>query len=144
MELPTEVIKKIKDDTFKIGERIGDWEFVGNTTKPGDPKWNEWKNTKTGQSTMTIHDPVEKIDFGSCNHFFIVEKNGLAQCRKCGFGQRLVWGKQVVKDGKIYNIDKEANQSRIKSRNDRVEKLKKKRKSLLRRLKRKSPKKVRL
>lgn len=127
MELPQDIVKKLKDDTFNVGERIGDWEFKGNTTKPGDPKWNEWVNIKTGQSTLTIHKPIETIRYGDCEHYYeLLDNNGLVQCNKCEFGQRIVWGLQVVQNGKIYSIDKKANKLRIKAVQDSIDKHKSK------------------
>lgn len=85
------------DNPFKKGG----WKFKGNTTKPGDHKWDEYEDEKTGQKTLTIITPKKISDFDTCDHDYALIDGSNAQCKRCGHGQPIVWGLQIIKDGKI-------------------------------------------
>lgn len=83
------------------------WKYVGNSTKPGDPKWNEYEEVDgqgnpTGRRTMQVHTPKLVADF-NCDHYFDQLDSANAQCRKCTLGQRL-GATQIVRDGKIVRL----------------------------------------
>ena len=79
-----------------------DVEYIGNTTKPGNPLWDEYKDPTTGKSTLQIHDPVKISNFEHGEHYWnLIDNNGNIQCKTCGLGMRIVWGMEFVKDGKI-------------------------------------------
>jgi len=77
-------------------------KFVGNTTQPNNPLWNEYYDEK-GVSTLKEYQPRKISNFDTCEHFFKMIDGANAQCNKCGLGQKIVWGIQFVKDGKIIN-----------------------------------------
>lgn len=84
------------------------WKYVGNTTKPGDPKWDEFvevddKGKETGRRSLQIHTPKLIADF-NCDHFYKPIDGSNVQCTKCGHGQQIVWGLQIIKDGKIIEV----------------------------------------
>lgn len=85
---------------FKTG-----WKKVGNTTKPGNPLWDEYeevdgKGSPTGRKTLSTFTPKLVADF-NCDHFYELIDGSNAQCCKCTHGQPIVWGLQIIKDGKI-------------------------------------------
>lgn len=79
-------------------------KFVGNTTRPGNPRWDEYVDDQTGASTLEEHNPVKTTFFEGCNddHYFeLLDPNGNIQCNKCQFTSRIVWGPAILRDGKI-------------------------------------------
>jgi len=77
--------------------RVGDWEYQG-----GEGIWEEWKNVKTGQSSMKKYTMTKSSSFDTCDHYYQLFENGSdIQCAKCGLGGKIVWGKNFLKDGKI-------------------------------------------
>lgn len=85
----------MKDDKIKK---------VGNSTRPGNPLWDEYVDS-TGHSTLQIIDPVTIWEACKGKHYFIpIDSNGNLQCRKCGFGQRIVWGFHKLVNGKIIKL----------------------------------------
>lgn len=82
----------------------GNWNYKGNTTKPGKHIWDEYENEETGESTLEIHKEKKVSNFDNCDHSYkLIDNNSNFQCQKCGLGGRLVWGMQFIKDGKIVN-----------------------------------------
>lgn len=93
-----------------------DIEYVGNTTKPGNPLWDEYVNKKTGKSSLEIHDLKKVSNWDKCNHqgnWEILDGNGNLQCKKCGLGYKIVWGIEIVKEGKIIKVKQ--NQGKIEA-----------------------------
>jgi hypothetical protein len=78
-----------------------DWQRVG-----GEGIWTEYKNIKTGESTLRnfgkLTDMPDVLN-NNCDHYYelIDPKNSDVQCQKCGRGKKIVWGLQLLKDGKI-------------------------------------------
>lgn len=85
------------NNPFKKG-----WKFKGNTTKPGDHKWDEYENELTGESTLKVYTPKTVADF-NCDHFFEAVDGPNVQCNKCTLGQRL-GATQILRDGKIVRL----------------------------------------
>lgn len=83
---------------------MSNWQPKGNSTKPGNPLWNEYENEDTGESTLEIHTPQRISSYDTCEHFFVVDGHD-AICKKCGFGQRFILGLQTIKNGEIINLD---------------------------------------
>lgn len=83
------------------------WKYKQNTTKPGNPLWNEYvdvdsSGNETGRSTITTLNPVKISDYENCDHFFEYIDNGnSAVCRKCELGQKIVLGIHKIIEGKI-------------------------------------------
>lgn len=79
-------------------------EYAGNTTRPGNPIWDEYVDKRTGKSTLEIHEPK---DIPFCkpkdHNFQLLDANGNVQCSNCPSGTRIVWGLQFLKKGKIVN-----------------------------------------
>lgn len=76
------------------------WKYSGNTTKPGNPLWDEYVNESTKEKTLKTITPKLVADF-NCDHNYSPIDGSNAQCSKCGHGQKIVWGLQIIKDGKI-------------------------------------------
>ena len=76
-------------------------KFVGNTTQPSNPLWNEYYDEEKGTSTLREYQPRKISSFDTCKHFFKMIDETNAQCSFCGLGQKIVWGIQFVKKGKI-------------------------------------------
>lgn len=78
-------------------------KYKGNTTRKGEVRWDEYID-ESGISTLEIHTP--KVVWKACkNHYFIaVDKQRNVQCRKCGFGQKLVLGLHKLIKGKIVKL----------------------------------------
>ena len=76
-----------------------DWKYVGGTGI-----WTEYKNTKTGESTIKsfgkIKDLVDSIP-PECDCYYEIVSPGSVQCQKCGRGKKMVWGPQILRNGKI-------------------------------------------
>jgi len=78
------------------------YRFIGNTTKPGNKLWDEYVDKETGASSMNIITPKKISTFDTCKHYYDYDpQDSSAICRNCGLGHRLVWGIQIIKDGKI-------------------------------------------
>ena len=77
---------------------------VGNTTKPGNPLWDEYVDSN-GNSSLEVHDLVTVWTSckGKC-YYVPIDSNGNIQCKKCGNGQRIVWGLHKLKNGKIIKL----------------------------------------
>lgn len=78
------------------------WEKKG-----GEGLWEEWVNTKTGESSIKQHTP--KVVWKSCNqsdHKFQLTGNREATCEKCGFIRLLIIGQEIFQDGKITKLSK--------------------------------------
>lgn len=106
--MPSEFLEKAQSqlDGMKPGDSIehpktGDkWVYKG-----GKGVWAEFENVKTGESTIKEHKPEKITTIDECDeHNFKMIDGSNAQCTKCGFGQKIVWGKQIIKDGKIKNL----------------------------------------
>lgn len=83
---------------------MSSWKYKGNSTKPNNHVWDEYVDEETGESTLEIHTPKKISNFDTCEHYYEVEKNGHSvRCKNCGLGHTIVWGIQIVKDGKIVN-----------------------------------------
>lgn len=91
-------------ERLKKGDRLGDWEYRGNTTKPGNPLWSEFVNVKTGESTLKTHtlNPILTDDGHTCDgNYELVDNASNIQCKICERGMQIVWGYQTLQDGKI-------------------------------------------
>lgn len=98
--------KKYPVKTLKIGDVIGDpqngFRYLG-----GKGLWMNFENLQTGEQTIKEHSPKRISEWDKCSHqghWKAIGGNGNIQCSKCGFGQRIVWGKQIVKEGKLLNL----------------------------------------
>lgn len=89
-----------------------DLEYIGNTTKPGNPLWDEYRNKVTGKSTMEVHNLRKTSNWDKCKHqgfWRLLDPNGNIQCDNCGQGHRIVWGIEFCVDGKLTkNVPKTA------------------------------------
>lgn len=93
----------IDESRLKPGDVISGWEYKGNSTKPGNPLWNEWQNIKTGETTLKIYYPQDVIT--DQEHYYeYVDMNGNYQCRNCPIGGKLIFAYNQIKDGKIIKI----------------------------------------
>ncbi len=82
-------------------------KFVGNTTRPGDPKWDEYVDPDTGESTLEVHEPKNIPLCAPGDHiFYLIDANGNVACEKCPMGTRIIYGKQELVEGKIINLSK--------------------------------------
>ena len=80
------------------------WKYKGNSTRPGNPLWDEYINEDTGESTMKEYHLKKSSHFDKCHHYWkLIDSLGNVQCGKCGLGKRIVWGIEFVKNGKIVN-----------------------------------------
>jgi hypothetical protein len=98
--------KKYQVKDLKIGDVVGDpksgFKYLGGTGK-----WMNFRNLQTGEETVKTHNPKKISKWDTCEHqgnWKLIDSNGNIQCTKCGFGQRIVWGKQIVKKGKLLNL----------------------------------------
>lgn len=88
------------------------WKYKGNTTKPGNPLWDEYVEvdkggSETGRSTLTTYEPIKISNYDNCDHEFEYIDNGNSvACRKCGLGQRIILGLHKVVDGKVVTVRK--------------------------------------
>jgi hypothetical protein len=81
------------------------WKFKGNTTKPGNPLWNEYEDDETGEKTLQEHKPSKVSSFDSCKHYYeLIDSLGNVQCHKCGLGTRIVWGIYKLQNGQIVKM----------------------------------------
>jgi predicted secreted protein len=84
-------MKKSKDE---------EWVKVG-----GEGIWTEYKNVKTGESTMKNLGKIDDLPGKTydCDHYYeLCDPHGNSiQCQKCGLGGTIVWGLQILRDGKI-------------------------------------------
>ena len=85
-------------------QRKKEWRKRGNTTDPSKPYWNEYENEATGKRSLSIHTPQKITNFENCDHYFVPDANGNVQCKKCTFGTRIAWGLQIVRMGKIIDL----------------------------------------
>lgn len=103
----------IDGNQFKVGElKIGD--VIGDRNKGtgyqylgGKGKWMNFKNLQTGEESVQVHTLQKVSKWDECDHighWKNLDGNGNVQCENCGYGQRIVWGRQIVKDGNIYNL----------------------------------------
>ena len=84
----------------------GNLKYVGNSTNPSKPIWNEYID-ESGNSTLQVHEP-KKVWEACKKHFFVgVDNLGNLACRNCGFGQKIVWGIHILKKGKIIKLKKD-------------------------------------
>lgn len=86
-----------------MAKPTNDWVHVG-----GEGVWKEYKNVKTGESTIKSFGKLSEIpDITNfdCEHYWelLDPKASSIQCQKCGLGKVIVWGKQILRDGKIIN-----------------------------------------
>ena len=76
---------------------LSEWEY-----KSGNGVWTEYVNTKTGESTLKVHQMRKVSNWDECDHYYDLHEDGVSiQCDKCGKGGRIVWGTMFLKDGKI-------------------------------------------
>ncbi len=101
--LPDGKVINVDENKLTEGQVIGDWKFAGNTTKPGDAKWNEWVNLKTGQSTLQIHRP-QVIPSCEKHYFEFVDNNFNYQCRNCYVGGKLSLAFNKIVEGEIVKV----------------------------------------
>jgi len=90
-------------------------EYVGNTTSPGNPLWDEYIDKNTGKSTLEIHDLKQITNHDKCLHngnWYLLDNNGNLQCKKCSLGYKIVWGIEILKNGEIIK----PNYSNIKNK----------------------------
>jgi hypothetical protein len=106
--LPDGKVINVDENKLEIGQVVGDWQFQGNTTRPGDAKWNEWVNVKTGESTLKTFIPQ---DIPTCrDHYFeYTDNNFNYQCRGCYIGGRLSIDLNKIEDGKIIKVASKQN-----------------------------------
>lgn len=100
LRFPDGKISNVKEDELKEGDIVGDWKFTGNTTKPGSAIWNEWKNIKTGESTLKTYNP-QVVTCNSDHHFKYIDRNFNYQCMRCGVGGRATPDKYKLQNGKL-------------------------------------------
>lgn len=89
-----------------INANSPDLKYKGNTTKPGNPLWDEYMDS-TGQSTLEIHTKRKISEWDTCKHkkWDILDGNGNIRCNSCGLGRRIVWGiHKVTKAGKLVKV----------------------------------------
>jgi hypothetical protein len=78
-------------------KQVGDWEY-----KSGEGEWQEWVNTKTGESSIKTYTMHKVSSWDECDHKYqLLEYGSNIQCQKCGDGKKIVWGINFLKDGKI-------------------------------------------
>jgi len=95
-------------DKLKRGDIVGDWQFDGNTTKPGNPIWNEWINIKTGESTLKTYTP--QLVPSCVEHYYeFVDNNFNFQCRNCFVGGRLILAYTNIIDGRLVKVASKIN-----------------------------------
>lgn len=75
-------------------------KYVGNSTNPNNPAWNEYVD-KDGISTLQEHRPKEVWRACKKHYFVAIDPNGNVQCRTCGYGQHIVWGPDTIVRGRI-------------------------------------------
>lgn len=74
------------------------WEKVG-----GEGLWEEWKNKKTGESTLKTHELKKVWSAEGCDHYFEHEtpSSRIIICNKCGLGKKYNLGIDELKKGKL-------------------------------------------
>ena len=75
------------------------WEKVNEDDKG---RWNEFKNTETGESSIKEHKL--KVVWKSCkenDHFWEVTGNREVTCTKCGIGRTFILGLDKIVDGRL-------------------------------------------
>lgn len=83
------------------------WKLKGNTTKPGNPLWDEYvevgvNGEETGRSSLNTITPVKITNFENCDHYYEYENGGNdAMCKHCGYAHKIVAGLQLVQNGRI-------------------------------------------
>lgn len=80
-----------------------DLKYVGNSTNPKNKAWDEFVD-KNGVSTLEEHHPKEVWRACKKHYFISADTLGNVQCRKCGFGQKIVWGIHKLEKGKIITL----------------------------------------
>lgn len=68
-------------------------------------RWNELKNTDTGESSIKEHKL--KVVWKGCkggNHFFELSENREVTCNKCGFIRNFVLGIEKLEKGKLIEL----------------------------------------
>lgn len=89
-------------------------KYLGNTTKPGNPLWDEYEDTVTGESSLRVHELKQTSRWDTCRHagkWEVLDSLGNIQCGDCGQGHKLVWGMEIVKDGHIFKLEPPQNTS---------------------------------
>lgn len=79
-----------------------DFEYRG-----GSGIWTNWKNKKTGEESVQIHNPkVVKQWCKSDEHDFklVDPANRVIECTKCGYEQTFILGMQQFKNGRLINM----------------------------------------
>lgn len=78
------------------------FKFLGNSTDPSNRMWDEYEDTVTGRKSLSIIKPRKISNFDKCQHHYSFEvESSSAVCDKCGIGVPIVWGINIIKDGKI-------------------------------------------
>jgi hypothetical protein len=96
---------KLKNQPMPPNLKITPPNPAGNTTRPGNPLWNEYLD-EFGVSTLEKHTPRE-IWRACRKHYFVsCDTLGNVQCKNCGFGQKIVWGMHKLHKGKIIILNK--------------------------------------
>ncbi len=98
--------KTYDTNTLKKGDIIGDpqngYKYLG-----GKGLWANFKNLRTGEETLKVHNLKKVSSWDKCKHYWeLIDNNGNIQCKKCKLGQKIVWGKYIVKNGKLDKLKK--------------------------------------
>ena len=76
----------------------------------GSGLWTEFKNVRTGETTTKSLGKLSEIpkvttydEHDHEEHWQLLEGNNI-QCSICGVGRKIVWGIDIVRDGKLLHI----------------------------------------
>lgn len=81
---------------------VSDWKYVG-----GEGFWREYKNEDTGESTIRSFGKLSNLPkitrYDECEHFYELNdpSSNEVQCQKCGLGHKIVWGIDILQNGKL-------------------------------------------
>lgn len=85
-----------------------EWVHVG-----GEGVWKEYKNVKTGETTLktlaNLKTTPNSTSYDTCTHedsdhgfWELTNPTGnTIQCQKCGLGRTIVWGIDILENGRI-------------------------------------------
>jgi|WetSurMetagenome_2_1015567.scaffolds.fasta_scaffold01987_21 hypothetical protein len=82
-------------------KKQNDWKYAGGTGV-----WTEFKNIKTGESTIGSLGKLSEIPDSTnfnCDHYWelLDPHESSIQCQKCRLGKTIIWGIQILRDGKL-------------------------------------------
>jgi hypothetical protein len=65
-----------------------------------------YENPETGEKSWQDHDPVKLTNFENCREHYweVLGRNGDIQCKHCHMPSRIVWGINIVRDGKLIKL----------------------------------------